>query len=162
MRNRRLNPEQQAQYRIFLMYASQMNLAAENAMKGSTTERERLLLGNATISNQDTKDTVRMKADLLNLKAQFDKRVAKSFEDSKMTPKQFFMSDDYDTMYIKYLERLQEVASGVKMLPSQSGAQPGAQRQGAPAAPAQGGNTGNAAARNRLQELLNRPQQRRP
>jgi hypothetical protein len=161
MRNRRLNPEQQSQYRIFLMYASRMNLAAEDAMKGSTTERERLLLGNATISNQDTKETVRMKADLLNIKAQFDKRVANAFEDSKMNPKEFFRSEAYDKMYTNYLEAMEGVASGMMMLPSRGGAQPGAQRQGAPA---QGRATGNtSAAGNRLRELINTPpQQRRP
>jgi hypothetical protein len=160
MRNRRLNPEQQSQYRIFLMYASRMNLAAEDAMKGSTTERERLLLGNATISNQDTKETVRMKADLLNIKAQFDKRVANAFEDSKMTPKEFFRSKAYDEMYTNYLEGMEGVASGMMMLPSRGGAQPGAQRQGAPA---QGRANGSvSAAGNRLRELVKPPQQRRP
>jgi hypothetical protein len=160
MRNRRLNPEQQSQYRIFLMYASRMNLAAEDAMKGSTTERERLLLGNATISNQDTKETVRMKADLLNIKAQFDKRVANAFEDSKMTPKEFFRSKAYDDMYTNYLEGMEGVASGMMMLPSRGGAQPGAQRQGAPA---QGRANGSvSAAGNRLRELVKPPQQRRP
>lgn len=159
MRNARLTPAEQAQYRIFLMYTAQMNLAAENSMKGSTTERERLILGNATISNQDTRETVRTKADLLNLKAQFDKRVANAFENSKMTPKEFFRSDKFDTMYSTYLENLEEVAVGAKMLPPRGGVQPGAQRQGAPA---QGGNAANAAAGDRLRELLNRPQQRRP
>jgi hypothetical protein len=162
MRNARLTPAEQAQYRTFLMYTAQMNLAAENSMKGSTTERERLILGNATISNQDTRETVRTKADLLNLKAQFDKRVANAFEDSKMTPKEFFRSDRFNTMYSSYLENLEEVAIGAKMLPTRAGAQTGAQRQGAPAAPAQGGNTGNVAAGNRLRGLVNTQQQRRP
>jgi hypothetical protein len=163
MRNRRLNPEQQSQYRIFLMYASRMNLAAEDAMKGSTTERERLLLGNATISNQDTKETVRMKADLLNIKAQFDKRVANAFEDSKMTPKEFFRSKAYDELYTNYLEGMEGVASGMMMLPSRGGAQPGAQRQGAQNAPAQGRANGSiSAAGDLLRELIKPPQQRRP
>jgi hypothetical protein len=141
-----------------------MNLAAEDAMKGSTTERERLLLGNATISNQDTKETVRMKADLLNIKAQFDKRLANALEDSKMTPKEFFRSKAYDEMYTNYLEGMEGVASGLMMLPPRGGAQPGAQRQGAQNAPAQGRATGNtSAAGNRLRELINTPpQQRRP
>jgi hypothetical protein len=162
MRNARLTPAEQAQYRTFLMYTAQMNLAAENSMKGSTTERERLILGNATISNQDTRETVRTKADLLNLKAQFDKRVANAFEDSKMTPKEFFRSDRFNTMYSSYLENLEEVAIGAKMLPTRAGAQPGAQRQGAQTAPAQGGNTSNAAAGSRLRGLVNGQQQRRP
>lgn len=164
MRNARLNPDQQARFRTYLMYTAQMNLAAENTMKGQTTERERQILGNATISTQDTKETVRIKADLLNIKAQFDKRVANAFEDSKMTPREFFRSEAYETMYKTYIARLEQVATGEMMLPPRGGAQPGAQRQGAQNAPAQGRATGNtSAAGNRLRELINTPpQQRRP
>jgi len=146
MRNAGLNPAQQARFRTFLMYTAQMNLAAEQSMKGSTTERERLILGNATISPQDTKETVRVKADILNLKAQFDKRVANAFEDAKMTPKEFFRSEAYETMYSSYLERLTSIAAGEKMFP-------GASQQNRPAAGPQGG---IGRARDKLNELLNR------
>jgi hypothetical protein len=146
MRNADLNPAQQARFRTFLMYTAQMNLAAEQSMKGSTTERERLILGNATISPQDTKETVRVKADILNLKAQFDKRVANAFEDAKMTPKEFFRSEAYETMYSSYLERLTSIAAGEKMFP-------GASQQNRPAAGPQGG---IGRARDKLNELLNR------
>lgn len=153
MRNAGLNPSQQARFRTFLMYTAQMNLAAEQSMKGSTTERERLILGNATISPQDTKETVRVKADILNLKAQFDKRVANAFEDAKMTPKEFFRSDAYETMYSTYLEKLTSIAAGEKMLPS-----PGqSTRQGtAPPARQGAGQPGVSRARDTLNELLNR------
>lgn len=163
MRNARLNPDQQARFRTYLMYTAQMNLAAEQTMKGQTTERERQILGNATISTQDTKETVRIKADLLNLKAQFDKRVENAFEDAKMTPREFYRSETYDTMYKTYIERLERVATGMMMLPSRGGAQPGAQRQGAQNAPAQGRANGSiSAAGDLLRELIKPPQQRRP
>jgi hypothetical protein len=145
MRNAGLNPAQQARYRTFLMYTAQMNLAAENSMKGSTTERERLILGNATISPQDTKETVRVKADILNLKAKFDRRVSNAFEDSKMTPKDFFRSEAYETMYGDYLEKLMSIAAGEKMTAS-----PGQQTR--PAA----GPQGVSRARDTLNNLLNR------
>jgi hypothetical protein len=148
MRNARLNPDQQARFRTFLMYTAQMNLAAENTMKGQTTERERQILGNATISPQDTKETVRMKADILNLKAQFDKRVANAFEDAKVTPREFFRSEAYETMYEAYIKRLERVATGEKMLPSTG--QP--TRQGT----ASGQQGGIGRARDKLNELLNR------
>jgi hypothetical protein len=159
MRNAGLNPSQQARFRTFLMYTAQMNLAAEQSMKGSTTERERLILGNATISPQDTKETVRVKADILNLKAQFDKRVANAFEDAKMTPKEFFRSDAYETMYGTYLENLTSIATGEKMRPSQGqrtsqGTAPPA-RQGA-------GQPSVSRARDTLDELLIKPPNRRP
>jgi hypothetical protein len=156
MRNARLNPDQQARFRTYLMYTAQMNLAAEQTMKGQTTERERQILGNATISTQDTKETVRIKADLLNIKAQFDKRVANAFEDSKMTPREFYRSETYDTMYKTYIDRLERVATGEKMRPS--AVQP--TRQGAPA---QGRANGSiSAAGDLLRELIKTPQQRRP
>jgi hypothetical protein len=114
MRNAQLSPEQQATYRTFLMYTAQMQLNAEKAMKGSTTERERLILGNANISPQDTAETVRRKADLLTAKAQFDRRVAREFDNSKMTAKQFAKSDKYMEMYDKYFEDISEIAVGLK------------------------------------------------
>lgn len=154
MRNADLNPAQQARYRTFLMYTAQMNLAAEQSMKGSTTERERLILGNATISPQDTRETVRVKADILNLKAQFDKRVANAFEDAKMTPREFFRSDAYETMYSTYLEKLMSISAGEKMLPS-----PGQRTTTGPAARRPGGVD---VARDTLNELLNKPPNRRP
>ena len=153
MRNARLNPDQQARFRTYLMYTAQMNLAAEQTMKGQTTERERQILGNATISTQDTKETVRIKADLLNIKAQFDKRVANAFEDSKMTPREFYRSETYDTMYKTYIDRLERVATGEKMRPS-----PGqSTRQGtAPSARQGAGQPGVSRARDTLNDLLNR------
>jgi hypothetical protein len=159
MRNARLNPDQQARFRTYLMYTAQMNLAAENTMKGQTTERERQILGNATISTQDTKETVRIKADLLNIKAQFDKRVANAFEDAKMTPREFYRSETYETMYKTYIARLEQVATGEMMLPPRGGAQPGAQRQGATTAPPARQGAGQPSvgrARDKLNELLNR------
>jgi hypothetical protein len=163
MRNARLNPDQQARFRTYLMYTAQMNLAAEQTMKGQTTERERQILGNATISTQDTKETVRIKADLLNIKAQFDKRVANAFEDAKMTPREFYRSETYETMYKTYIARLEQVATGEMMLPPRGGAQPRAQRQGAQNAPAQGRANGSiSAAGDLLRELIKPPQQRRP
>lgn len=114
MRNAKLTPDQQATYRTFLMYTAQMQLNAEKAMKGSTTERERLILGNANISPQDTAETVRRKADLLTAKAQFDRQAARAFKSSKMTAKDFLDSDQYLGMYDKYYEDISSIAVGLK------------------------------------------------
>jgi hypothetical protein len=125
MRNADLSPQQQATFRTFLMYTAQMQLNAEKAMKGSTTERERLILGNANISPQDTAETVRRKADLLTAKAQFDRQSAREFKKSKMTAEEFLDSDQYLKMYDKYYEDIQGIATGLKTYPSQAPASSG-------------------------------------
>jgi hypothetical protein len=114
MRNARLTTEQQATYRTFLMYATQMQLNAERAMKGATTQNERLILGNANISPQDTADAVRRKADLLTTKGQFDRQAARAFKASKMTAEEFLDSDQYMGMYDKYFEDISKIATGLK------------------------------------------------
>ena len=129
MRNAGLTTEQQATYRTFLMYTAQMQLNAEKAMKGSTTERERLILGNANISPQDTAETVRRKADLLTAKAQFDRKAARAFKASKMTADEFLDSDDYMKMYDQYYEDISGIATGLSSYQS-----PAAKPAKAPAA----------------------------
>ena len=131
MRNAGLTTEQQATYRTFLMYTAQMQLNAEKAMKGSTTERERLILGNANISPQDTAETVRRKADLLTAKAQFDRKAARAFKASKMTAEEFLDSDDYMKMYDQYYEDISSIATGLSSYQSPA---PAANPAKAPAA----------------------------
>jgi hypothetical protein len=118
MRNANLSKEEQAQYRVFLMQTAQMQLDAEKSMKGSTTERERLLLGNSKISPQDTAEAVRMKADLLTAKAQFDKRAYRAFKASKMTADEFLESPEYEKMHVKLIEDLADLSTGLTKLSS--------------------------------------------
>ena len=132
MRNAGLSTQDQATYRTFLMYSVQMQLNAERYMKGATTERERLLLGNANISPQDTAETVRRKADLLTTKAQFDRKAARAFNAVKknMTAEEFLESDEYMNLYDKYYEDISSIATGI--MSYQNAASPAP----APAAPA--------------------------
>lgn len=129
MRNAGLNAADQAKYRTFLMYATQMQLQQSKYMKGAVSDFEQRLMANAGITGQDTPETIRMKADLLTRRAQFDRRVAKAFKDSKMTADEFLDSDKYNEMRDKYNEDLAELSSGSKVLA------PAAK----PAAPAAGG-----------------------
>jgi len=148
MRNARLPADQQATYRTFLMYTAQMQLNAEKAMKGSTTERERLILGNANISPQDTAEAVRRKADLLTAKAQFDRQSARAFKSSKMTAEEFLDSDQYMKMYDKYYEDISGIATGLKMYQGPTSLSP--KTSSAPA-------TGSLkAAQDRVREELNK------
>jgi hypothetical protein len=57
-----------------------------------------------------------MKADLLSRRAQFDRRAARAFKNSKMTADDFLDSDEYNAMRDKYNQDLAELASGNKVL----------------------------------------------
>ena len=130
MRNAGLNAADQAKYRTFLMYATQMQLQQSKYMKGAVSDFEQRLMANAGITGQDTPESIRMKADLMTRRAQFDRRVAKAFKDSKMTADEFIDSDRYMEMRDKYNEDLAELSSGSKVL---------APTPAKPAAPAAGG-----------------------
>jgi hypothetical protein len=138
MRNAGLNQEQQATYRTFLMYTAQMQLNAERSMKGATDQRERLILGNANISAQDTADSVRRKAALLTTKAQFDRKAARAFNavKNKMTAEEFLESDEYMNLYDKYYEDISSIATGIKSYQSPAPAAVPAPAASAPATPA--------------------------
>lgn len=146
MRNAKLNKEEQAQYRVFLMQTAQMQLDAEKSMKGSTTERERLLLGNAKISPQDTAKAVRMKADLLTAKAQFDKLAYREFKKSKMTAEEFLDSPEYEKIHVQLVEDLANLSVGITQLAAPAAAKPAA------ATPTKGGKDLDSA-KQRLKEL---------
>jgi len=130
MRNAGLNAADQAKYRTFLMYATQMQLQQSKYMKGAVSDFEQRLMANAGITGQDTPEAIRMKADLMTRRAQFDRRVAKAFKDSKMTADEFLDSDRYNEMRDKYNDDLAELSSGSKVL---------APAPAKPAAPAAGG-----------------------
>lgn len=116
MRNANLNAADQAKYRTFLMYATQMQLQQSKYMKGAVSDFEQRLMANAGITANDTPEAIRMKADLLTRRAQFDRRVAKAFKASKMTADEFLTSDKYDEMRDKYNEDLADLAAGSKVL----------------------------------------------
>jgi len=134
MRNANLSAADQAKYRTFLMYATQMQLQQSKYMKGAVSNFEQGLMANAGITASDTPEAIRTKADLLTRRAQFDRRVAKAFKSSKMTADEFLTSDKYDEMRDKYNEDLADLAAGSKVLspptkpaaaaPAAGGAQP--------------------------------------
>ena len=152
MRNAGLTKEQQATYRTFLMYATQMQLNAEKAMKGATSQPERLILGSANISPQDTADSVLRKADLLTTKGQFDRQAARAFKASKMTADEFLDSPQYMGMYDKYFADISGIATGLKSYQKPAAAAPG----GTPAAGAPPVSDPIKAAQDRVRKELNK------
>jgi hypothetical protein len=116
MRNAGLNKEEQAKYRTFLMLTVESQLLKTKYMKGSISNYEDRLLGNAGINAQDTRETIRMKADLFTRRAQFDRRAAKDFKSSKMTAEDYLDSPRYAEMRDKYNEDLAELSFGNQVL----------------------------------------------
>jgi hypothetical protein len=116
MRNAGLNAADQAKYRTFLMYATQMQLQQSKYLKGAVSDFEQRLMASAVITGQDTPESIRMKADLLTRRAQFDRRIAKVFKDTKMTADEFLDSDKYNEARDKYNEDLAGLSSGSKVL----------------------------------------------
>jgi len=132
MRNAGLSKEDQAKYRTFLMLTVESQLLKTKYMKGSISNYEDKLLGNAGINAQDTPETIRMKADLFTRRAQFDRRAARDFKASKMTADDYLDSDRYAKLRDEYNTDLAELSFGGKMLVPAGPAT-------APAAPAAGG-----------------------
>lgn len=112
MRNAGLSPADQAKYRVFLMNTAMMRLQMSKYMKGSVSNYEQELMGEAAVSAQDTEDTIRIKADLLTRRAQFDRKVNKAFKASKMTAEEFLESEQYEKMRDEYNEQLAKISVG--------------------------------------------------
>lgn len=137
MRNAGLNPADQAKFRVFLMNTAMMRLQMSKYMKGSVSNYEQELMGEAAVSAQDTKETIRMKADLLTRRAQFDRQVNRAFKASKMTAEEFLESDKYEKMRDEYNDQLAGISVGLKQYQSGT-AKPAAVQPAGKAAPAAG------------------------
>jgi hypothetical protein len=139
MRNAGLSPADQAKYRVFLMNTAMMRLQMSKYMKGSVSNYEQELMGEAAVSAQDTKDTIRMKADLLTKRAQFDRKVNKAFKASKMTAEEFLDSEQYEKMRDEYNEQLAGISVGALRYQSGAATPAAAPQAGGAARPATAG-----------------------
>jgi hypothetical protein len=122
MRNANMNPTEQAQYRNFLQLSTQLQLQRAKYMKGSVSNYEQCILGNAGICPKDTPETIRMKADIMASRAQFDRQVAKQFQTSKQDAAAFMSSDQYYKMLDGYHDRLTRLIGGETRLQPRSAA----------------------------------------
>jgi len=125
MRNANMNDKEQAQYRNFLQLSTQLQLQRAKYMKGSVSNYEQGILGNAGIGPQDTPETIRMKADIMAARAQFDRQVAKQFQASKQDAAAFMLSDQYYKMLDGYHDRLTRLIGGETRLQPRSAAPQG-------------------------------------
>jgi hypothetical protein len=112
MRNSGLGPEGQAKFRVFLQTVELMRLQMSKYAKGSVTDFEQRLFGAATVSTEDTVEAVRMKADLLTRRAQFDREAYKQWKNSKLTADEFKESDKYFDMRVAYDKDLSAISLG--------------------------------------------------
>jgi hypothetical protein len=122
MRNANMNPTEQAQYRNFLQLSTQLQLQRAKYMKGSVSNYEQGILGNAGIGPKDTPETIRMKSDIMAARAQFDRQVAKQFQSSKQDAAAFMSSDQYYKMLDGYHDRLTRLIGGETRLQPKSAA----------------------------------------
>jgi len=131
MRNANLTPSEQAQYRSFLQLTTQLQLQQAKYMKGSVSNYERTIVADAVIGPQDTPESIRMKADIMAARAQFDRQVAKRFKDSKQDAAAFLSSDQYlNEMIPAYHDRLTRLIGGETRLQSKPPSQPRTPAQG--------------------------------
>jgi hypothetical protein len=131
MRSANLTPSEQAQYRSFLQLTTQLQLQQAKYMKGSVSNYERTIVADAVIGPQDTPESIRMKADIMAARAQFDRQVAKRFKDSKQDAAAFLSSDVYlNEMIPAYHDRLTRLIGGETRLESRPPSQPRTPAQG--------------------------------
>jgi tetratricopeptide (TPR) repeat protein len=75
-RNAKLKPEQLERYRTALQQMRTMNIMMSQYAKGSVSNYEQGLFGEASINEKDLPGTILLKSEALRARAQFDKSVA--------------------------------------------------------------------------------------
>lgn len=118
VKNLGLKGEAQAKAQVYAMLLAQMQLSKTKYMKGSVSNYEQGLMGRAGVSSEDTPDSVRAKADLLERRATFDKDVARLYQKVGGDVSDFKQTDDYKKLKDQYIEDLKGLALGLKRIPS--------------------------------------------
>ena len=118
------SPEAQAKAQVYAMLLAQMQLSKTKFMKGSVSNYEQGLMGRAGVSPDDTPDSVRAKADMLERRAIFDKDVARLYKKIGGDISDFKENDDYKTLKKEYLQQLKGLALLLKRIPSTSPGKP--------------------------------------
>ena len=81
-------------------------------------------MGRAGVGPDDTPDSVRAKADMLERRAIFDKDVARLYKKIGGDISDFKENDDYKALKKEYLEQLKGLALLLKRIPSTSPGKP--------------------------------------
>jgi len=108
--------EDSAKLQVFLMNVAQQQLLSEKYLKGATSDRERNLLAEASINKDDTPTSIRMKADILTRRAQFDQEAYKAYKAAKkksdISAEDFLDSKQYEDMLNSYVKELSDISVG--------------------------------------------------
>jgi len=139
VKNLNLKGEAQAKAQVYAMLIAQMQLSKTKYMKGSVSNYEQGLMGRAGVGPDDTPDSVRAKADMLERRGTFDKDVARLYQKVGGNVSDFKQTDDYMTLKKQYLEDLKGLATMLKRIPSTT-----------PGKPAEKGKRDNASAAEKL------------
>jgi len=139
VKNLNLTGEAQAKAQVYAMLIAQMQLSKTKYMKGSVSNYEQGLMGRAGVGPDDTPDSVRAKADMLERRGTFDKDVARLYRKLGGDVSDFKQTDDYMTLKKQYLEDLKGLATMLKRIPSTT-----------PGKPAEKGKRDNASAAEKL------------
>jgi len=115
LRNLRLTPEQQAKYQtaIGLMVENQIKMAQYT--KGAVSNYEQQLFAKAGVNPEDIPGSIRMKADMITLRGQFDKDVAKLYEDKNLPIRDLKRTQEYQQLRDQYERNLSRVAEGQRI-----------------------------------------------
>ena len=124
VKNLGLKGEAQAKAQVYAMLIAQMQLSKTKFMKGSVSNYEQGLMGRAGVGPDDTPDSVRAKADMLERRAIFDKDVARLYKKIGGDISDFKENDDYKALKKEYLEQLKGLALLLKRIPSTSPGKP--------------------------------------
>ena len=105
-RNQKLQPEQLERYRAALQQMRIMNIAMSEYAKGSVSNYEQGLFGEASINERDLPGTILLKAEALRARAQFDKEIAElARKNPKLNVEQLKDLDGYQLAEGKLNER---------------------------------------------------------
>lgn len=116
LRNLNLSPEEIAKYQYATMLLANTQLEASQLGKGqgSVSDAERRLFAAMGMSSEDTPGSLMMKSKAVMYRAQFDRQVARLWEDSQDKYKslsQFKRSDEYVDALANYEEKLGQLLS---------------------------------------------------
>jgi hypothetical protein len=111
LRNLKLKPDEIARFQYGAMLFAQSQLEASQLAKGqgAISDFERRLFAATAMTAEDTPGTLKMKAQALIARGQFDRQVARLWERSKgqfRSVSEFKQSDEYDKLVAEYDAKL--------------------------------------------------------
>jgi hypothetical protein len=107
-----LTPEQMAVFQTFAQLTTELSLRMSEAVKGSVSNYEQGLFQKAVVNVEDLPTTIKMKSDMLEARARFDREVARKFEESGMKVSQFRKSQEYENAVKRYEDQLTLIVEG--------------------------------------------------